>query len=279
MSRKNILITGISTGLGYAMASCLLEDGHTVIGSIRSHNADIDALSSLYPGRLHLLTFDVRDNEGIKSNIEACLADLGSLDVLINNAGIVVPGPLETMKIEGFKKQMDVNVTSIFSVTNACIPFLKKSSQSKIINMSSVSGIISNPFLGAYCISKHAVESLSDIYRRELLPWDIDVVMLQPGPIKSAIWKKSIDQMADVSAGPYAPYWKSATSLVHKTEKKALDPTVITNLVKKIISQKKSKTRYIVHRNPLMIRLVAYWLPDRWFDAMIKKQYRKILEK
>ncbi len=272
---KTILITGVSSGLGFAMAKHLCKEGHQVIGSIRNESSNTK-LRDLFGAQFIPVNFDVTREDEIVSVRDALVTQgIDSIDILINNAGIAVVGPLEEMDINELRKQLDVNVIGLIAVTNAFIPLLKKAKKAKIINIGSVSGIMTNPFLGAYCMSKYAVESASDAYRIELKHWGIDVVCLQPGPIKSLIWNKSLDQLDRYNSGNYQSFVPAAKKLVQETEKKAFEVTKITSLIDRIISGKAKKARYLIHKQALVISLIQKWMPDRWMDSIIYRQMLK----
>ncbi|MEL7002768.1 MAG: SDR family NAD(P)-dependent oxidoreductase, partial [Bacteroidota bacterium] len=192
---KTVLITGISSGIGYHLARTYTEKGYQVFGSIRSE-ADKLRLSKELPD-LHLLMFDITDNDAIKRAIKELEAQLqgNGLDILINNAGMVVSGPLMLLEIDEFKRQYDINVFGLLRVTQACLPLLgavenPNHKPGMIINISSVTGQIAFPFAGAYSSSKFAIEGLSHSLRRELLPFGIRVVIIGPASVKTPIWEK-----------------------------------------------------------------------------------------
>ena len=196
---KNVVITGVSWGIGRASLDILHENGYHIFGSVRNQ-ADADKLSIIYPDRFTPLQFDVQNhNEVIKAS-KVVFEQCETLEGLINNAGIAVPGPLEHLSENQFEKQLDINVKSIRRITNLFLPLIgAKLNHSKppgrIINISSVSGLFNSPFNGAYSISKHTLESMTDIYRRELRQYDIKVIAIEPGPIKTEIWKKNLNKM------------------------------------------------------------------------------------
>ena len=193
MQNKNILITGVSSGIGLSCATYFIEQKkYNVYGTIRNETDGIRVKKAL-GGNFFPVIMDVTDLKSVKlafEDLENRCKD--GLSLLINNAGIAVPGPIKDIDIEDFCKQMDINVNGVLRVTNVFLPLLGACLTSSlkpghIINIGSVSGIFNTPFLGPYCVSKHALESLSDIYRRELSLYDIKVTVVEPGPIKSKI--------------------------------------------------------------------------------------------
>jgi NAD(P)-dependent dehydrogenase (short-subunit alcohol dehydrogenase family) len=199
-----------------------------------------------------------------------------TLSGLINNAGIAIPGPLEHLSEEQFEKQLDVNVKSIRRITNLFLPLLgAKPNSSKppgrIINISSVSGLFNSPFNGAYSISKHALESMTDIYRRELRQYGIKVIAIEPGPIKTEIWKKNLNKMDEFKDSDYYEVLQKADKIIENAERNALPAESVSKLIAKCLVAKRPKTRYIVHKGKFVFRLMAYYFPDKLSDWLVHK--------
>lgn len=278
---KNIFITGISSGIGNHAALYLIEKGCTVHGSVRTDEDEI-AIKEQIKKNLFIYRFDVTDSGQIKSAALALKVNLAGnpLDVLINNAGLAVPGPIFHLKDEDFSHQFEVNLMGVRKVTNALLPYLgygdkTKSNPGKIINISSVSGLFTTPFNGSYCISKHALESMNDVYRRELMPFGIDVIAIEPGPVKSKIWQKNLGAMKAYYDSPYGDVLKKADTMIANAEKTALPTEVISEKIFEIIYNKRPKPRYLIHRKPFLFKLISRYLPDRFVDKMIWKNFRK----
>ncbi len=277
---KYVLVTGVSTGIGNSISSYLLSKGYFVFGTVRK-SSDAFELSKEYPDRFQELIMDVTDNPTIKSSLAQVKSKLGNerLNVLINNAGYALPGPISLLSDEELHQQMNVNVYGIQRVTNAFLPLLGtdpsiKAKPGKIINISSISGLFNSPFNGAYCISKHAVESLTDIYRRELLYYGIDVIAIQPGPFKSEIWDKNMGAMDKYAESDYGFLLHKANKMISNAKKNALDPILISKLIEKIIESPKPKSRYMLHKNKLVFKLFRL-LPDRMIDKIVWKSLNK----
>ena len=231
-----ILITGASTGIGYATAQHLIQNGYFVFGSVRKQE-DAQKLETDFKVNFKALIFDVADSEAIhnaKVEVEKIIGD-NNLKGLINNAGIVAHGPLQHIPMEEFKYQFEVNVFGILRVTQAFLPLLgasqeRKSKPGKIINISSVSGIFTTPFIVPYCASKASVESLTDGLRRELLMFGIDAISIRPGPIKTPIWKKAISTNNRYSETDYGAIYEKTNKLISKTEANAIPPIKVAKL-------------------------------------------------
>ena len=269
------MITGVSTGIGRATLDLLHQKGYHIYGSVRKEE-DADELSAIYTTRFTPLRFDVQNHDEVVKASAIVFEKCDHITALINNAGIAVPGPLELLTDEEFDMQLDVNVKAVRRITNRFLPLLRSQHGSnippgRIINISSVSGLFSSPFNGAYCISKHALESMNDVYRRELNRYGIQVIAIEPGPIKTEIWKKNLNKMDRFKGSDYDETLKKADQIIEHAERHALPVEKISTLILKCLSIRKPKTRYIVHQNKFFFRLMAYYFPDRLSDWLVKK--------
>lgn len=272
---KHILITGVSSGIGRDALRLLHSKGYHIFGSVRK-TADAQKLIQEYPERFTPLIFDVQDHDAVVKASKIVLDTCGALHGLINNAGVAVPGPLQYMSEEDFERQLDINVKAVRRITNVFLPLLGatpnfKSSPGRIINISSVAGLFNSPFNGAYSISKHALESMTDIYRRELRRYGIKVVAIEPGPIKTDIWQKNLNSMEKYADTDYFDVLQKADVMIENAEKSALPVERISNLILKCLEKKNPKTRYIVHRNRMAFKLLGYYLPDKLVDWVVHR--------
>jgi NAD(P)-dependent dehydrogenase (short-subunit alcohol dehydrogenase family) len=181
---------------------------------------------------------------------------------------------LKTTHEDDFERQLDVNLKAVRRITNLFLPLLGakpsyKKIPGRIINISSVSGLFNSPFNGAYSISKHALESMTDVYRRELHRYGIKVIAIEPGPIKTAIWQKNLNVMDKYADTDYYDILQKANKMIKNSEKSALPVSKISNLILKCLTKKHPKSRYIVHRNRMVFKLLAYYLPDKLVDWLI----------
>jgi NAD(P)-dependent dehydrogenase (short-subunit alcohol dehydrogenase family) len=277
---NSILITGASSGIGYDLASYFVQRGFDVFASVRSA-ADEERLCSEFQERFHCLRFDITDRNAIAKAAQYVAAQLDGrgLSALVNNAGIAVAGPLQLVDDDEFANQLRINVAGTRNVTNAFLPMLGASltrssnhPPGKIINMSSISGILNTPLNGAYCIAKHAIESMAEVYRRELYIYGIPVISIQPGPIASRIWEKNIGSMSQMEDSDYGPMIRSVNEQMERARQEALPAKVISELVHKIIKQRRPRTAYVVHSRVWTVRLFANWLPRRLVDRILHRQ-------
>lgn len=182
MSKKSVLITGCSTGIGAALARECHREGYSVIATAR----DLAKLAPLKELGIDCYPLDVNRREDLEALLRALEEKAQPIDFLVNNAGFGTMAPLADLATEGLQAQFETNVFSILRITNAVLPQMIARKSGCIINVGSVSGIFTSPFAGAYCASKAAVHSLSDAYRMELAPFGIQVVTVQPGAIASS---------------------------------------------------------------------------------------------
>ena len=274
---KNIVITGVSTGIGYHTAQLFCEKGFRVFGSVRKES-DAQKLKVALGDNFEPMIFDVVDNKAILEAAQMVKKAINTegVSLLINNAGIAVSGPLQHLDTDELIHQFNVNVIGVQRVTQAFLPMLgatfnKDVPKGKIINISSVSAIITTPFLGPYCASKAALNSLTDALRRELSLFGIPVVLIQPGPIKTPIWDKARAETNMYEGTEYEKVFKNAQKSIDQSEKQAIDTPVVAELVFKIYNTSNPKTRYTIIKNKPIIKLVS-WLPPKWMDFLLKKR-------
>ena len=280
---KSIVITGTSTGIGYASSKLFIENGYQVFGSVRNE-ADADKVSSELGSNFIALIFDVTDEAAVKNSVKIVedQIDDQKLTGLINNAGLGVIGTIQSLSAEQFKYQFDVNVLGVFHCCQAYLDLLgadknRKGDPGKIINISSISGEIGMPFMSAYNMSKFGLEGFSEGIRRELLMYGIDVVVIAPGPVKTPIWKK-INQKDEVKRYDNSDFRESvsrAMKMTEKMEQAGCEPSVIAERALSIIENSKNKTRYRI--DPTRIQNIMLQLfPKRVADRMIAKRMKII---
>lgn len=271
-SKKNILITGVSGGIGWTIARNLSVD-FNIIGTIRQ-NEQLERLSQELPD-VECIVMDLEDPFSIQKGFDELLRqDPGfRLFALINNAGIACPGALLDLPMEQWRKQFEVNVFGLVQVIQLSIPLLIPS-EGRIVNMSSVSGLFSSPFLGAYAASKFALEGLTDALRRELALMDLKVILIEPGPLKTSIWRKSLGLKDKYPKSLFNDYLQQSDELILQMESKALAVEKIITPIRHALKHKRPKIRYLVHRSPLLLRLIVHFIPTSWIDRLVLKNLR-----
>ena len=278
---ENIFITGASTGIGYSLTKIFLNEGFRVFGSVRKQ-IDADKLGKGHDERFHPLIFDVTDHTAVNESV-SIVEDIlqgDGLAGLINNAGIAVSGTVMHTPIEDYQRQFDVNIFGVIAVTKAYLPllgavknYIKK--PGKIINMSSVSGVIAFPFLSPYCSSKFALEAFSDSLRRELLMYGIDVIKIAPGAIRTPIWRKSeMVSQDDVLNSDYGPGLLKFQKSVKKSVKGAMESDELARKVFDVFNKKNPKTRYtFLNKKFVNYTIPRYLISSRKFDSFVKKMF------
>jgi NAD(P)-dependent dehydrogenase (short-subunit alcohol dehydrogenase family) len=275
--KEYILITGVTTGIGYAAAVDLAGRGYHVFGSVRSQT-DADRLQREIPANFTPLLFDVTDKVGVVTAVTtiAQIIQPHGLFALINNAGISTPGPLQHMPLDEFRYQFEVNLFGLLHVTQQCLTLLGARQNpghppGRIINISSVSGRIAYPFMGAYAASKHALEAMSDSLRREMLAlgYGVDVILIEPGTVRTPIVGKFADHIAQYMGTDYGPVLQKVAQAAAEREEKALPVTAVTRVIREALESKRPRTRYPIPRSRLSGWLLPRWLPDRWFDRLV----------
>ena len=276
---KSIVITGTSTGIGYACSNHFIEQGYKVFGSVRNNN-DAERISNELGNNFIPLIFDVTDETAVKESVKVVENHIGDqkLSGLINNAGLGVMGTIQSLTAEQFKYQFDVNVLGVFHCCQAYLDLLgadknRKGDPGKIINISSISGEIGMPFMSAYNMSKFGLEGFSEGIRRELLMYGIDVVVIAPGPIKTPIWKK-INQKDEVKRYDNSDFRESlarAMKMTDKMEQVGFEPIVIAERALSVIKNKKNNTRYRIDPTRMQ-NILLQLFPKRIADRMIAKR-------
>ena len=276
---KNILITGASTGIGYDLVKVFLKNGYAVFGSVRKQE-DAERLSNDFGSGFEPLVFDVTDHQAIEEAAKGLAQSIGKegLAGVINNAGIAVAGPFTELDVDEFRYQFEVNVFGMIKVTQAFLPLLgaRKNHGSipgKIIQISSVSGRMGMPFVSPYVGSKHAMEGITECIRKELLLYGIDVILIEPGPIKTPIWEKSMDPMLDkFKDSAYYPIMKkSQEKFMTPSIQKALTSDKAASIIFNEFEKKRSRSRKVIIAQKFKNWTLPNLLPTRWLDKILGK--------
>ena len=274
---KTVLITGVSTGIGKSCAELLSKKHYKVFGTVRNEN-DYKILKKDLGENFYPIIMDVTDEKSIDIAKETIKKNIPNqkLDILINNAGIALGGPIKYIDTDMFRKQFEVNLFGVVSVTNKFLDLLGATTENnhkgKIIMISSISGKRSYPFVSPYVASKHALEGMTDCIRKELMIYGIDVILIEPGPIKTAIWDKAPTPNDNpFLKTEYKPILKKFYDKVVAQGKLGLEPEQVSNKIKKVIEMKKPKTRYVITGQKLINYTLPSILPDRIFDKLTAK--------
>ena len=275
---RSVVITGASTGIGWAAAKLLLDRGFHVFGSVRKQ-ADADRLRLGFGTHFTPLIFDITDEAGVLAAAREVRSQLNgeTLAGLVNNAGIAVAGPVLELAADEFRRQMEVNVIGPIIATQAFGPLLGadpslKGPKGRIVMISSVAGKNGNPLMPAYSMSKHAIEGLSESLRRELMLFGIDVVIIAPGAVKTPIWSKA--EEVDTSGyknSPYFPALQKVRAFMLHLGSIGLPAEKIAEKIFEALTLPNPKVRYSITPDPLR-QLVTALLPKRTVDKIIARR-------
>lgn len=269
--KKVILITGASSGIGKSSAKQLIKDGHIVYGAARriGNMKDLEEMGG------HAVSLDVTDQQSIDECVQTVLDREGKIDVLFNNAGYAIYGAVEDIDLAEARRQFEVNVFGLAAITKAVLPSMRAQKKGTIINTSSMGGKMYTPLGSWYHATKHALEGWSDSLRLELAPFNIDVVILEPGIILTEFGDVMSKPMIErAKGGAYEELTNQlAKSTVEMYEKQSgSSPQVIADVVSKIVRSKNPKTRYRKGKYAKPMVWIRTFLGDRIFDKTIMSQ-------
>jgi len=277
---RTVVITGASTGIGRACAEFMAQKGWRVFAGVRRPE-DGETLSEISEN-IHALQLDVTSAEQVQTAAEKVRQALGGqkLAGLVNNAGIANMGPLALQPQDKFEDHFSVNVFGLLRASQAFIPLLGMDEHltgppGRMINITSVGGRLASPFLGAYTATKHAVESVTDSFRRELVLFGIDAIAIGPGAVKTPIWDKA---EVDNSANPYAnSVWAEPIAAFSQTMldggRTGLAPELVAADVYRALTDRKPKARYAPVPNKLTNYTLPMWLPKRFIDSVFWRRF------
>ncbi|MDP5071323.1 MAG: SDR family NAD(P)-dependent oxidoreductase [Congregibacter sp.] len=275
---QTVVITGVSTGIGHAAAQVLISRGFRVFGSVRNQ-ADAQRVQAELGDNFAPLIFDVTDAQAIAEAAHCVRGALAgtTLAGLVNNAGIAVTGPVLVVSESDYRKQLDVNLVGPFLVTQAFAPLLGADPQlqgppGRIVNISSAAGVRAMPFLGPYAASKFGLEGYSEALRRELMLFGIDVIVLGPGPVKTAIWDKAeeidIEQYAN---SPFRSSLERFQTLFIGQGRNGYPAERLGELIHTALTTPKPKVRYAAVKGRVMEKIMMRVASKRAMDRTIAK--------
>ncbi|MBQ3738185.1 MAG: SDR family NAD(P)-dependent oxidoreductase [Bacteroidales bacterium] len=269
-NEKVILITGASSGIGFDAAQTLAQQGHCVFAAARR----TELMEPLKAYGVHVIKMDVTDEKSMKDGVETLIQAMGHIDVLINNAGYGYFGAIENVPMEDARRQLEVNVFGLARLTQLVLPYMRQQKSGRIINTSSIAGKMVFYMGGWYNITKYSVEAFSDALRMEMKPYGIDVVMIEPGAIKTD-WgiiaarhlKESSEGTAYEASGNQ---WAHNMDWFYKTNLLS-SPSVITKAIVRAVNSRHPKARYCRGRFSIIGRFAHALLPSRWWDALMRQ--------
>ncbi len=273
---KAVLITGCSTGIGRATAEHLARRGWTVYASARRP----EGIQDLAGAGCRLLALDVCDEGSMRAAVEAVERAEGAVGVLVNNAGYGQEGAFEATPMEEVRRQFETNVFGLIRLTQLCLPGMRRQRWGKVVNLSSMGGKVTLPGGAFYHATKHAVEAMSDALRFEVQGFGVDVVVVEPGPIKTRFGETAIHSIAGPAGGDpaYAAFNQAVAAKIKEAYegpmgRLAAGPEAVAHVIEKAITASRPATRYTVTAAARTIMALRRWLPDRAFDAFLRTQF------
>ncbi|MEZ6000144.1 SDR family oxidoreductase [Hyphomonas sp.] len=278
---KTVIITGASTGIGAGAACYMAAKGWRVFAGVRKH-ADGEILKLKATGDLRPILLDVTKPDQVAAAVETVSGALDGecLSGLVNNAGIAKMGPLAIQPMEDFRAQFEVNVFGLLAMTQACVPLLgadpaRTGPPGRIVNITSVGGRLSSPFLGAYAATKHAVEAMTDTLRRELVIYGIDAIAIGPGSVKTPIWDKAEAENTDspYAASDWGDALKQFEQVMLSGGRSGLTPEEVASYIETALAADKPKARYAPVPDKLTNWTIPTCLPKRMLDGIFWKRF------
>lgn len=270
MSTRIALVTGASSGIGEATARALAAAGVVVYGAARR----LDRLEALASAGIRPLVMDVTDDDSMRAGVARIVDEAGRLDVLVNNAGYGSYGAIEDVPLEEARRQFDVNVFGAMRLTQLVLPHLRAQGSGTIVNITSMGGRIHTPLGGWYHATKYALEALSDCLRIEVAPFGIDVVVIEPGGIRTE-WGGIAAQsgLATSADGPYGERVRRAAGMLGNPNaiSHGSDPDVVAKVIERAVTAKRPRTRYAMGMGAKPVLFARRLLPDRAMDAIFAR--------
>jgi NAD(P)-dependent dehydrogenase (short-subunit alcohol dehydrogenase family) len=267
-----VLITGANRGIGRATTLRLAGHGWDVLAAVRRAEDGAQLISQAPFDRVRIVELDVTDDRQLEQ-LDGALPT--RLDAVVNNAGIVVPGPLESLTADDVRRQLEVNVIGAIAVTNAVLP-KQRGSRGRIVFLSSVSGRISTPMTGAYNASKFALEAIADAWRVELKPWDINVSLIEPAMTDTDMWRTAPEQQDSAENGMtrghrelYRKHLDGMRRTIPRMQRMAKPADGVAATVELALTASRPKARYVVGRNAKAQTTIMALLPQRIRDAAL----------
>ena len=270
---KTALVTGASSGMGKEIAKRLIKDGFQVFVAARQ----VDKMDDLVKLGARSLRMDIANETEIKAAVDTILSEVDDVDVLVNNAGFGLYGPIEDISIDEARYQFEVNLFGAARLTQLLLPKMREKRAGTIVNITSMGGKIYTPLGAWYHATKHALEGWSDCLRLELAPFGIKVVIVEPGLIETGFGDVVANGLLERSgAGPYAKLTQAVAKSTREAygQGRGTDPSVIADVVSKAVSEARPRTRYVAGKYAKPMIKIREWFGDRMFDRVIMSQMR-----
>ena len=272
---KAVLITGCSTGIGRATALRLAKSGYTVFATARR----VDAIADLAGQGCTVLPLDVCDEASMRAAVAQVESAAGAVGVLVNNAGYGSEGPVEEVPMEEVRRQFETNVFGLLRLTQLCLPGMRRQRWGKVVNLSSMGGRMTLPGGGVYHATKYAVEALSDAMRFEVGGFGVDVVVVEPGAIRTEFGNTAIARVDALGgSGDYADFREALKTNIRdayegRMAALAAGPEAVAVVIARAVEARRPRTRYVITAGARLLLGLRRWLPDRAFDAFLRTQF------
>ena len=271
LQRPVVLLTGASSGIGYDVAPLLVRYGYTVYGAARR----VEKIEELASEGVKALSLDVTDEASMEAAVQQIIDAEGRIDVLINNAGYGSYGAIEDVPIDEARRQFEVNLFGLARLTQLVLPHMRARGSGRILNISSMAGRITSPLGAWYHATKYALEAFSDALRMEVEEFGIDVVIIEPGGIKTTWGLIAADHLEESSRnGVYAAQAQRVAANMRKLyspSSNLSEPKVISNAILRALEARRPKTRYLVGFGAKPSVFLHTVLPDRLFDKVARR--------
>jgi NAD(P)-dependent dehydrogenase (short-subunit alcohol dehydrogenase family) len=273
---RSVIVTGASTGIGRATALRLDASGWRVFAGIRDP-ADGESLRQAGSERLTPVTLDVTDPEQIAAAAARVEEESESgLHGLVNNAGVAIPGPLETVPLEDFRRQLEVNLVAYVAMTQALLHSIRKA-KGRVVFVSSIGGRMAFPFGGPYHASKFGTEAIGDVFRQELRPWGLRVAIIEPGSIDTPIWERGQRKATEIEAKApktdllYGAAIEKFRKLIQDTAERGIPPEKVAKAIAHALESSRPRTRYLVGLDAKVQARLKPLIPTPLFDRIVAR--------
>jgi NAD(P)-dependent dehydrogenase (short-subunit alcohol dehydrogenase family) len=264
-NQRVVLITGASSGVGQSTARLLSQRNYNVFGTSRNPN-NTESVSTV-----EMLSLDVRRDDSVATCVNQILSKAGRIDVLVNNAGHELAGALEELSLNEAQSQFEINFFGVVRMVKAVLPHMRQRRQGQIINLGSLSGLTSIPFLGIYSASKFALEGFTEALRHEVKPFNIHVSLIEPAFLKTPMMNNR--QVAAKQIREYDPWRQRAFNAIRAYEENAPGPELVAETVLKIMTSDKPRLRYVTGKQARSIARLRRFLPAGIYEQGVRGNF------
>jgi len=265
-NQKVVLITGASSGVGQSTARLLSQNGYKVFGTSRNP-ASAEAIPTV-----EMLALDVQSDDSVAACVKTVANEAGRIDVLVNNAAYELAGALEEISIDEAKAQFETNFFGVVRMVKAVLPPMRQQKQGQIINISSLAGVSSIPFMGIYSASKFALEGYTKALRQEVSPFNIHVSLAEPGFLKTPMMNKR--QVSTAQHKEYEPWRQRAFNAIRDHEHKAPGPELVAQTILRILASKTPRLRYVIGSQAKVLTWLQWFLPEGAYERGVRSTFR-----